>query len=679
VLTVDGATLLLAVPGSGKTTVIISRIGNMIINHSIKPEKILTLTFSVSAARDMQERFASIFGKIIECNLEFKTIHSFSYSVIKEYEHLLNTRAFNVLENNNSVIKQIYLELNNQYIGEDILKEITQKIGYCKNMMINEDGIKKINIPSCNFEQIFTAYETYKKQNQIMDYDDMLNYAYTILKKYPNILSKYQNQFKYINVDEAQDTSFIQHEIIRLIAQKNGNIFMVGDEDQSIYGFRAAFPKALLNFKDNYKNANILLIEQNYRSTKIIVEAANRFIKQNRDRYQKNMFCENIEGLEIKETKLNNLNDQYKYIVDIIKREGKKKKIAVLYRNNDSAIPIVDALEREKIPFFIKENKPTFFSHFITNDIINFIRLSQDANDINAFEKIYYKMNCGINKIMFEFVKKNKIQNVFDTLLTFPELKEYVIEKINKIKFEFEKLKDLQAFKAIEHIENKIGYSYNLMGLSNKGFSQEILTQKMNILKSIAFNTDTINDFLERLSQLEEIFQNSVSNNFDVILTTIHSSKGLEFDKVILIDVIDGQFPSQESITLMRKLGDRTLFEEEVRLFYVGITRAKAEIEVITSDFLNEQSISMSQFIGDLFPKSKENNKITIYTKKHINIDSSLLGRFDVNAKVTHKTFGNGIIVGVNGAIIDVSFIKNGFKTLYLPACIENNLLELIS
>ena len=164
-----------------------------------------------------------------------------------------------------------------------------------------------------------------------------------------------------IFVDEAQDTSLIQHKIIELIVRKNGNIFMVGDEDQSIYAFRGAYPTALLNFENNYKNAKVLKMERNYRSTKKIVESANLFIKQNKNRYQKNMFCENADGLEIKQTKLKDYNNQYKYLIDLIKTESIDKEIAVLYRNNDSSIPLVDILEREKIHFFVRESSPTFF------------------------------------------------------------------------------------------------------------------------------------------------------------------------------------------------------------------------------------------------------------------------------------------------------------------------------
>jgi DNA helicase-2/ATP-dependent DNA helicase PcrA len=510
-----------------------------------------------------------------------------------------------------------------------------------------------------------------------MDFDDMLNYTYVILNKYPGILAKFQNQYKYFNVDEAQDTSFIQHEIIRLLVQKNGNIFMVGDEDQSIYGFRAAFPKALLDFENNYKNAKVLLMERNYRSTKKIVEGANRFIKQNKDRYQKNMFCENADGIEIKQTELKDLNEQYKYIIESIKN-GTNKSIAILYRNNDSAVPIVDALEHENIPFFIRENKPTFFSHFVINDIICFIRLARNNADIEAFEKIYYKMNCIISKQMFEYAKQNLRENVFDALLEIVDLKDWVRNKINELKLDFIRLKDLKPLQAIEYMEYKMGYSYNLNNLSNKGYAKEPLVQKLNALKSIASNRKSLNDFVGRLSQLEDIMQKSSGKSGVVTLTTVHSSKGLEFDKVIIVDIIEGQFPSQESIKLLEEKCNRSLFEEEVRLFYVGITRARNELEIITSNLLNKHPIRTSRFVKYLILKPKETVKRTNVQKpkKQKVISNEELQRYTVKTNVVHKTFGNGSIENLEKGIIDVDFENYGLKKLSLLACLENKLIK---
>ncbi len=681
VLAIEGATLLLAVPGSGKTTVIIARIENMIDNHNINPEQILTLTFSVAAANDMQNRFLNIFGHVYEKRLQFKTIHSFCYGVIKDYERFENRRAFKVLENNSLVIKNIYLELTQEYIGEDIIKEIAQKIGYCKNMMLSKEEIEKITLPDCDFNEIYKAYEEYKKANQLMDYDDMLNYAYIILNKYPDIINKYQNQYKYIDVDEAQDTSFIQHKIIELLAQKCGNIFMVGDEDQSIYGFRAAFPKALLDFKDTYSNANVLLMERNYRSTKKIVEASNHFIKQNTDRYSKNMFCENDEGIEIKQTHLKDLNKQYSYIADLInnidkdkdkdKDKGKGKSIAILYRNNDSAVPIVDILENENIAFSIRENNPTFFSHFVTNDILYFMRLAQDNSDIEAFEKIYYKLNCNISKNMLEFIKRYFTNNVFETLLEYPDLKGRTAEKIKKMQVDFHYLKEMKPFRGIEYIENEMGYSKNLNNLAKKGYAKENLVQKLNTLKSIASNRNNFDDFSSRLIQLKEIMQNSGIKKNAVTLSTVHSSKGLEFDKVILVDLIDDQFPTKESIKQKVGLNNKGLFEEETRLFYVGITRARKELEIITANRLNEHPIKISRFVRYLIPKPKEENG-----KGNSPLPEGVLKDYIIGKKINHKTFGEGLIISTNDEIIDVQFEYHGVKKLSLALCLGYEIIS---
>ena len=678
ILTIEGATLLLAVPGSGKTTVIITRIGNVIFNHSIQPEQILTLTFSVAAANDMQKRFVSLFGNQFENRLQFKTIHSFCFTVLREYERFKKTKAFEVLENNTQIIKQIYLKIYKEFIGDEIIKDISQKIGYCKNMMLEKEQIERITLPDCDFKEIYNEYEAYKKQKQLMDYDDMLNYALLILKKHPKILAKYQDQFKYFNVDEAQDTSYIQHEIIGLLVKKSGNVFMVGDEDQSIYGFRAAFPKALLDFKDTYKNANILLMERNYRSTKRIVELANYFIKQNKDRFEKNMCSGDCEGIDFKQTDVNDLNLQYKYITDVLKKEALNKSIAILYRNNDSAVPVVDALDHEKISFNIRENKPTFFSHFVVNDIICFMKLAQNNNDIDAFGKIYYKMNCNINKQIFEYAKQNSNISVFDTMLSMPDMNDKMMENIRRMKFDFAKLLKMTPLSAIEYIEFKLGYSSNLNNLSRKGYAKEQLDQKIQALKSIASRRKTFTEFLDRLIQLENIMLNSSNKNAAVTLTTFHSSKGLEFDKVIMVDIIEGQFPTQESIKRLDELGDRKLFEEEVRLFYVGITRARSELEIIISSHLNESRIRASRFVTYLIGYYKEKLKKTIIEQEKVakKVFDEEMKKYTVGTLVSHTTFGEGIINGIEDGKIIVEFSGEGNKKLSLISCIQYGFLK---
>ncbi len=627
VLKISGAMLILAVPGSGKTTVIIAHIGNMIYNHAINPKEILTLTFSVAAANDMKNRFISLFGTEYSERMEFKTIHSFCFGVIKYYERLYNKTAFKLIENQIMLLKKIYIELFKEYPGDDMLSTIAQAISYSNNMMHTKADIEKICIPECNFWEIYAAYDEHKLKNKLMDFDDMLSYSFTILNKYNDILKTYQNRYKYLNVDEAQDTSYLQHEIIRLLAKRNNNIFMVGDEDQSIYGFRAAFPKALLDFKSNYTNANVMLLEQNYRSTKKIINVSNNFIKQNTSRYDKIMFTQNADGADIKITKLSDLAKQYKYITELIKFESASKSIAILYRNNDSAVPLVDVLERTGITFKIKENTPLFFTHFVTNDIICFLRLAQNFNSIDAFGKIYFKLGSRITKAMYEYVKNESVntdKDVFELLLSIPDLDDKKRKKIKDMKHNFVKLRHMskQPLKSIKYIENKMGYYDSLCGLSSKGYALEPLMQKLNALKIIASKQMSSDDFFSRLSYIEKIMQNPSQAHFaqdsklnalstskslpkiSLTLSTIHSSKGLEFDKVIIIDAIEGQFPTQESITKLEAEDKRELIEEETRLFYVAITRARNELQIITANALNNTPITASRFINQLIKKN---------------------------------------------------------------------------
>lgn len=682
VLTTKGANLLLAVPGSGKTTVIILRIGNMLYNQAVEPEEILALTFSVAAANDMKKRFLSIFGKKFIKELNFKTIHSFCYQVIKDYEKLKNTKAFSLCENNSHVIKRIYLELNNEYIGEDTLREISREITYCKNMMLKKSDIEAINVVGCDFGEIYRAYESYKINNRLMDYDDMLIYSYHILKQNKSILENIKSRYKYFNVDEAQDISVIQHEIIRLLVGSDGNIFMVGDEDQSIYGFRGAYPKALLDFKKTYKDAKVLLMEQNYRSTKCIARAADRFIKQNKSRYDKSMFCVNEEGPKIQRRNLIDLKDQYEYVAELIKKENKKTSIGILFRNNESVIPVIDVLLKENISFSVRENRSGFFSHFVLDDIRAYCRFAKDFGDIDAFEKIYFKLDCYISKQMFEYVKANFKGNVFNTLLGIPNLYDSNIKKILQRREQFEKLRTLKAKEVIGFIEKDMEYLNNINSLEGKGFVKESLLQKLSVLKCVGAGLAddcAADDIFDRLDVIEGVMASSNDRGkvHGVTLSTVHSSKGLEFDKVILVDMIDGQFPSKESIKL-RDEGDYSLFEEEVRLFYVAVTRAKQDLLIICSSVFNGRLIKPSRFVNDLlvgcvgFVGADGAGAWDIVGDAVVEFMKS----FVVGVGVVHNRFGEGVVRERMDDIVVVEFYDLGIKRLLLEDCVRNGFLE---
>lgn len=551
----------------------------------------------MAAAKDMKERFEKVFQKEYGNRLQFRTINSFCLKVIKEYEIQKNKRAFSLISNANEVIAKLYLKNAKDFANETIIKEILTQISYCKNKMLKKEEIDKIKIEGVNFAKFYQEYEAYKVQNKLMDFDDQLIYAYKILKLHPDILNKIKEQYWYINVDEAQDTSKLQHEIIRMIVSKN--IFMVGDEDQSIYQFRAAYPQALLDFEKTYKNAKVLLMETNYRSTPQIVEVANQFIKQNKKRKEKEMRAYQEKGAEIIHKCFTTMQEQYDYILKNV--EQTKQTTAILYRNNDSAIPIINLLAKRNISFLVREQDTNFFTDKIVEDIKKIIEFAEDRNDFEIFEEIYFKLNCGISK---ELVKnaheiwQNKKEDIFDVILDNFELPLWQIKRLVNVQRELRYLHSKKPFAMIQSIMECIEYKAFLESRASINNGITSYQQKINVLYAIAKTADSLEEWKERLFQLETIIKKgTLEYNSKVILSTIHASKGLEYDKVILMDAVDGILPSISKDTKDRQ----EEYDEEVRLFYVGMTRAKKELEILTYKRDFGFCPQTSEFVSSIF------------------------------------------------------------------------------
>ena len=405
VKTVEGPVLLLAVPGSGKTTVLVLRLGYMILNCGIAPENILTVTYTVAATQDMAKRFAGYFGGELAARLEFRTINGICAKIIAYYSRAIGKKPFELVTDEKStagILTQIYQQVEQNWPTEADLRNVRTLITYIKNQMLTEKEIKALSkqkgsplrAADCdiNIAAIYERYNRWLREQHLMDYDDQMVYALTILRKVPQVLEHFQEQYRYICVDEAQDTSRIQHTIIALLASKFDNLFMVGDEDQSIYGFRAACPEALINFEKEHSGAKVLLMEQNYRSGSGIVRAADRFIQKNTLRHAKHMVCADgaAEGPEVREVVLKTRRAQYYYLLRVA--DGCEEETAVLYRNNESAIPVVDLLERNNVPYRIRNAEVGFFTHRTVMDISNIIKLAYDPRDVDAFMAVYYKL-----------------------------------------------------------------------------------------------------------------------------------------------------------------------------------------------------------------------------------------------------------------------------------------------
>lgn len=663
--TIDGPVLLLAVPGAGKTTVMVSRIASMIYEHGIAPSSILTITFSKAGARDMRRRYEGLFGQLEKETPLFCTIHSFCYQVVGSYCQATGGVAPRLIEarERSAALREIYQRINQEFLSEDLEEELVSNLSFIKNAMLRQEDVEQnekqpaekrvLETQIKNLWSIYKAYSNFKRDNGLMDFDDMLSYTLTILKKYPQILEYYQDRYPYLCVDEAQDTSKLQHAAIGLLAQKSQNLFLVGDEDQSIYRFRGACPENLLEFPKQYPKAKLLKMEENFRSTGEIVEHTNRFISFNKQRYPKNMFTHNERGGPIEVKKLHDFADQYHAAIEAYLAEPGTT--AFIYRNNLSAVPIADILDRNDVDFYIKEHKARLKNNYVVSDVLAFFSLSFDPNDFAAFSRIFYKTSSCLKRNMLSRIPQGPLmegESYFDRMVTLCDENQNT-GKIRYISMMVEQLHKMEPVKAMECILYQIGYLGYLEFTSGAGYSMQ--AQKLNILMSLASRVSTVEQFLDRIDELDEIVvQHAQRPQARLTLTTAHSAKGLEFDTVVLLDCMDDIFPAHSAVEKW-KLGMEEEMEEEARLFYVACTRARKRLVLPYANFSANTPAVPSRFLSRLMePEQKEEQ-----TKADgIRLYPGLM--------IEHKNFGRGQVVSVNRerGTFTAFFGKNGTRTL---------------
>lgn len=664
--TIDGPVLLLAVPGAGKTTVMVSRIASMIYEHGIAPSSILTITFSKAGARDMRRRYEGLFGQLEKETPLFCTIHSFCYQVVGSYCQATGGVAPRLIEarERSAALREIYQRINQEFLSEDLEEELVSNLSFIKNAMLRQEDVEQnekqpaekrvLETQIKNLWSIYKAYSNFKRDNGLMDFDDMLSYTLTILKKYPQILEYYQDRYPYLCVDEAQDTSKLQHAVIGLLAQKSQNLFLVGDEDQSIYRFRGACPENLLEFPKQYPKAKLLKMEENFRSTGEIVEHANRFISFNKQRYPKNMFTHNERGGPIEVKKLHDFSDQYHAAIEAYLAEPGTT--AFIYRNNLSAVPIADILDRNDVDFYIKEHKARLKNNYVVSDVLAFFSLSFDPKDFAAFSRIFYKTSSCLKRNMLSRIPQGPLmeeESYFDRMVTLCDENQNT-GKIRYISMMVEQLHKMEPVKAMECILYQIGYLGYLEFTSGAGYSMQ--AQKLNILMSLASRVSTVEQFLDRIDELDEIVvQHAQRPQARLTLTTAHSAKGLEFDTVVLLDCMDDIFPAHSAVEKW-KLGMEEEMEEEARLFYVACTRARKRLVLPYANFSANTPAVPSRFLSRLMePEQKEEEQAKA---DGIRLYPGLM--------IEHKNFGCGQVVSVNRerGTFTAFFGKNGTRTL---------------
>lgn len=592
-----GNALVLSTAGSGKTTVTIARVGRLLYEKKVD-RKILTITFSKMAANDMKERFNKFFGGAHKAKTEFSTIHAFSYKIVRSF---FNRKGidFKLLTNNYQVLAEIlksyYSKSYFNYVSEEEIENLASTIGYVDNMMINPAQYKDYGIEIKGFDNLYEAYKSYKAENRLIDFDDMLVLAHKIILNSSNFSDGIKSTYEYIQIDEMQDTSKIQHEIIKLIT--NDNLFMVGDDDQAIYSFRGSDPDFMLQFNNLYKDGKIFYLDNNYRCDKNIVEGARKFIEKNKTRYKKAINTENPRNNEISIIKVDNRAEQAKLITEeLAKIEGKS--IGILYRYNMSALILANKLNENNTDFFIKEDKTKFFSSPVLYDVLSFLNLALNPKDRESFSRIYYKSYTYFTKGMCKIVMDSPREDlsVFDILDNYKHFDYYVYDKIKQFKIDINYINKLRPKDAVRFIKIELEYLNYLERMQEEGRNNlSNALHILEILEEIGSYCKNVKEFIEKINNLQNVIKEaSEKTNANITFTTIHSAKGLEYDVVYMIDNLEGEFPSEK-----KKMSDteyEKIIEEERRIFYVGMTRAKEKLNILVpgkpSLFINELILS---------------------------------------------------------------------------------------
>lgn len=574
----DGPLLVLAIPGSGKTTMLLERI--KFLSEHIDSSKILNLTFSRIQANDMKKRFDSK-------DSNFMTIHAFCYLIIRNYLKKYN-RQVNLIEdekiyNKYNLVGEIYKNINKKKMSKEDLNLFFQKISFMKNSLLDISYLENVEIS--NADRIYLEYEKIKKQKHLLDFDDMQVYALELLND-ESLLRSIKNKYKYFQLDEGQDTSLLQFKILEKIVYPENNLLVVADDDQSIYSFRAADPKYLLNFKEIYKDAKIISLDTNHRSGKKIISLASYFIAQNKNRYKKTYKLSRDFDDQIKLKEFKNFTKQYDYITENLDN----KKTGILFRNNISAISLSSYLLDKNIDFSINSNILDFFESKIFTDMVNIINFSEDFDNVEIFSDIYYKISTYLSKDDIESLSHKAInENVFEFYEN-RDIEDYKKDALFNIEKKLKHLRKLKLEKKISFIYKSLSYN-SYINMKSRKYMEETVNKDIYIesLRYFTKSCKSLDEVYEKIKILEKKSKSLIKTNLS--LTTIHSSKGLEYDKVFIIDLIKNEFP-----LIMDEENYFERLEEERRIFYVGLTRARDSLYILTLKNRNNKKVYPSKF-----------------------------------------------------------------------------------
>ncbi len=650
-----GPMLVLAGPGSGKTLVITRRTAKLIEEYGVNPHNILVITFTKAAAEEMKERFCRLTSG--KCNgVNFGTFHAVFFTILK---YAYRFQASNIIREEQKyqymrdIIEQNNLEIEDE---KDFISGIFSEISLVKGEGLDLEHYYSINCSEEVFKKIYTAYDNKLRRANLLDFDDMLIMCYELLKERSDILSLWQKKFQYILIDEFQDINRVQYEIVRLLAIPENNLFIVGDDDQSIYRFRGAKPEIMLNFQNDYPKSKKILLDTNYRSSANIVSKAASLVKNNTKRFPKDIKAVKPYGQDVVIKTFKELKEQNSMVVANILQYYKLgmpfSNMAVLFRTNTGPRALIEKMMEYNVPFQMKDMVPNIYDHWIAANIIAYIKIAMGNRERGLFLQIANRPKRYLNRECFDgpYVEFAKLREYYRD-------KDWMIDRIDKLEYDIYLLKTMSPFAAINYIRKGIGYEEYLSEYADyRRIKGDELMDTLNELQEAAKPYKSYEEWFEHIeeykAELKEQAVNRQNKDRDsVTMATMHSSKGLEYEAVFIVDANEGITPHRKAVV------DADL-EEERRLFYVAMTRAKEYLHIYSVKERYNKELACSRFVGEIL------------------LDKEKL---IPGTKVDHKTYGVGEIKENRQGRLVIYFERlKKERTLDLEFCVQNMLLTII-
>ena len=653
---VDHPCLVLAGPGSGKTTVITHRTKKLIEEDGISPSNILVITFTKAAAMEMQQRFLQLMGGK-RLPVSFGTFHAVYFQILK---YAYNYRAENIIREEKkyeilrNIVHKTELDISDE---NEFVANLISEISNVKGEMLDVAYYYSKNCPEEVFKKIFREYNDTLIRANLIDFDDMLVMCYELLTKRKDILKLWQDKYRYILIDEFQDINRVQYEVIRLLAKPQDNLFIVGDDDQSIYRFRGARPEIMLNFEKDYPEAKKIILDTNYRSTPEIVAAAGKLIRNNKKRFEKQIRAERENGSKPVILPFDNVYKECNYILEEIEQLIAKgltyQDMAVLYRTNTNPRTLLEKLMEHNIPFCMKDVIPNLYDHFIAKDIIAYIHAAVDFREKGVMKRgdmlrLINRPKRYISRDVFPRAEVN-----LEDVKRFYQDKGYVLERISKLEYDLAMIRNMNPYAAIQYIRHGIGYEEYLTEYAEyRRMKPEELYDVLEELSEAAKPYKTYREWFKKIEEYGEELKKQARERQEkkdgITLATMHSSKGLEYRAVFIID-------ANETITPHKKALLPEDIEEERRLFYVAVTRAKDWLYICHCRERYGKETDVSRFVEEMV---------------------SMLDELTVGQEIRHRKFGQGKITQIRDGKIKAVFADGKEYVFDAKFCLGNGIIK---